>query len=98
MRKSKINHWSEEELERLKHLVLSGATALRAAAALKRSISTVKVKARLLRVPFPTNREAKKQREAKYAAAGGLQARSYKPPPKPTFRALQEPTADDRSG
>lgn len=41
MRKPKTNTWTEESLEHLRHLVLSGATALRAAAALKRSVSMI---------------------------------------------------------
>lgn len=61
--------WDAQELEHLKQLIASGVSPLRAAAALKRSITGVKAKARLLGTPFPTDRDAKKLREAKYVAA-----------------------------
>jgi hypothetical protein len=46
--------WSEEEYQRLKELVASGASALRASVALKRSKQSVQGKARLLGTPFPS--------------------------------------------
>jgi hypothetical protein len=61
--------WDDQELQHLKDMIASGVSPLRAAAALKRSITSVKAKARLLKTPFPTDREAKKLRESKYVAA-----------------------------
>ena len=54
--------WSESDAERLKVLIASGASALRASVALKRSLSVVKLKARELGVPFPSEAELKAKR------------------------------------
>jgi hypothetical protein len=54
--------WSPDDCERLKALVASGATALRASLALKRSVAVTKNKARELGVPFRTENEMKRQR------------------------------------
>jgi hypothetical protein len=54
--------WSESDAERLKALIASGASALRASVALKRSLSVVKLKARELGVPFPSEAELKAKR------------------------------------
>jgi len=61
--------WTEEEVNRLMHFARSGTTPLRAAAALKRSLTSVKNRARLVGTPFLTENEMKKVRAAKYTAA-----------------------------
>jgi hypothetical protein len=45
--------WTEAEDERLKALVAQGASVARAAAALKRTIASVRTHARALGCPFP---------------------------------------------
>jgi GcrA cell cycle regulator len=55
--------WTEEDAERLKALIQSGASAVRASAALKRPLTTVKLKARKMGMPFPHDRELKKKRQ-----------------------------------
>jgi hypothetical protein len=45
--------WTTEDCEKLKALVQQGASAFRASAALRRSVPTVKNKARELGCPFP---------------------------------------------
>jgi GcrA cell cycle regulator len=59
---SKKRIWSEEDLERLRNLVQSGASAIRASVALKRPLEVVKLKARKIGVPFQYERELKKER------------------------------------
>ena len=54
--------WSESDAERLKVLIASGASALRASVALKRSLSVVKLKARELGVPFQSEAELRAKR------------------------------------
>jgi hypothetical protein len=54
--------WSESDAERLKALIASGASALRASVALKRSLSVVKLKARELGVPFQSEAELRAKR------------------------------------
>ena len=54
--------WSESDAERLKALVASGASALRASVALKRSLSVTKLKARDLGVPFQSEAELRAKR------------------------------------
>ena len=53
--------WSPEDIEKLKALIANGASATRAAAALKRKIVAVQVKARALGTPFPTVRTERKK-------------------------------------
>jgi hypothetical protein len=55
--KSKYRHWTEEDLDALKALIASGASALRASVALKRSRSMIKLKARDLGSPRRPNCE-----------------------------------------
>jgi len=55
--------WTEEDAERLKALILSGASAVRASAALKRPLTTVKLKARKMGIPCPHDRDLKKERQ-----------------------------------
>jgi hypothetical protein len=54
--------WSENDAERLRALIASGASALRASVALKRSLSVTKLKARELGVPFPSEAELRAKR------------------------------------
>ena len=54
--------WSESDAERLRALIASGASAIRASVALKRSLSVTKLKARELGVPFPTEAELRAKR------------------------------------
>jgi hypothetical protein len=54
--------WSECDFDRLKALVASGASALRASVALKRSVSVTKQKARDLGIPFRPEAELREQR------------------------------------
>jgi hypothetical protein len=54
--------WSESDAARLKALVASGASALRASVALKRSLSVTKLKARDLGVPFQSEAELRAKR------------------------------------
>ncbi|KIZ39232.1 MULTISPECIES: hypothetical protein [Rhodopseudomonas] len=61
--------WDDQQIEQLKELVASGASPIRAAAALKRAQSSVQAKARKLGTPFMGSREAKRLRNAKIAAA-----------------------------
>ena len=51
--KAKYRLWRDQEIDQLKALVTSGASALRASVALKRSVVQVKKKARELGFPFP---------------------------------------------
>lgn len=54
--------WSESDIERLKTLVASGASALRASVALKRTLAVTKNKARDMGIPFPSEAELKEKR------------------------------------
>ncbi|ABE41020.1 hypothetical protein [Rhodopseudomonas pseudopalustris] len=72
--------WDDEQVERLKELIASGASAVRAAAALKRARSSVQVKARKLGMPFMASRDAKRLRDAKIAAAESLPMRTHSAP------------------
>ena len=49
--------WTDGDLDKLRTLVASGASPLRASAALKRSKAIVRIKAREIGVPFPTDAE-----------------------------------------
>lgn len=53
--------WTAEQDEKLRLLVASGASALKAAAALKRGTISVRNRAKKLRVPFPTVREVRRK-------------------------------------
>ncbi len=61
--------WDNEQIERLKALSKSGASLLRAAAALKRQQLVVQTKARELGFPLVGIRESKRLREAKRTEA-----------------------------
>ena len=54
--------WSESDAARLRALIASGASALRASVALKRSLSVTKLKARELGVPFESEAELRAKR------------------------------------
>jgi hypothetical protein len=71
----KYRPWSDDDIAQLKRLQASGASPVRAAIALKRSIQYVKEKARALGLPFITMRERRKRqagREAAERMAAGL--------------------------
>jgi hypothetical protein len=53
--------WTAGDLEKLEKLIDEGASAVRAAAALKRRIVVVQTKARSIGKPFPTVREMRKK-------------------------------------
>jgi GcrA cell cycle regulator len=53
--------WTPQENERLKALVASGASVVRAAAALERKMHNVRNQARRLGTPFPTISAARKK-------------------------------------
>ena len=54
-------NWTKEEDERLRALVAQGASVVKAAAALKRKIVSVGMRARALGCPFPTLRVARQK-------------------------------------
>ena len=60
--KSISKAWSEQDVDKLKALVESGISALRVSVALKRSRAVVKLKARALGIPFPTEAELRAKR------------------------------------
>jgi hypothetical protein len=57
--------WTEQDNERLLEMVGRGASAFRASAALKRSVPSVRGRARKLGSPFPSIRESRKASNAK---------------------------------
>ena len=60
--------WTPEQIARLESLARSGASAARASAVLRRTISSVRTKANSLGVPFPSVRQARLDRLAREAA------------------------------
>jgi len=58
---SRNQPWTDAEDERLRAYVAEGISVLKAAAALKRKMVSVRTRARLLGCPFPTLREARKK-------------------------------------
>jgi GcrA cell cycle regulator len=62
--KLKLTSWSEEDVDRLKALIASGASAQRASVALRRSLSATKLKARDIGLPFPSERELRAKRRS----------------------------------
>ena len=54
--------WSESDIERLKAMVISGASAVRASIALKRSLAMTQRKANELGYPFRAEAELRKER------------------------------------
>ena len=63
--KSRIMVWTEEEIELLRRLRKKGASATRAAVALKRAKNHVRTKARELGIPFETVRATRKSQRRK---------------------------------
>jgi hypothetical protein len=61
--------WTPEQIARLEAMIDAGATAFRAAAAMKRTIISVQTKARQLGKPFPHVRAIRRARLAKEAQA-----------------------------
>jgi hypothetical protein len=61
--------WTPEQIVRLEMLLDAGASAVRAAAALRRTIISVQQKARQIGRPFPHKRAVKRARLAKEAEA-----------------------------
>lgn len=59
--------WTPEQEAKLQKLIESGASAFKAAAALKRSIISVQAKARQFGTPFPHKRAVRKARLAREA-------------------------------
>lgn len=57
-----IRSWSESDVERLKAMVASGASALRSSIALKRSLAMTRRKANELGYPFRTAAELRNER------------------------------------
>jgi GcrA cell cycle regulator len=53
--------WTPEQDERLRQLAAQGATALRAAAALKRPLTSVRIRARKLGLSLPGVREVRRK-------------------------------------
>jgi hypothetical protein len=64
-----VREWNTEEIDKLKSLVMAGATPARAAVALRRSRGSVQNKAREIGVPFPHTVQARMERQARYLAA-----------------------------
>lgn len=61
--------WSESDIERLKAMVVSGASALRASIALKRSLAMMKRKANELGFPFRTDADLRNERRRTFEEA-----------------------------
>jgi hypothetical protein len=60
--------WSPAHIERLRELVLAGASPVRVAAYLHRSMTSVQSQAKRLGCPFPDSRPVKRARRGKEAA------------------------------
>ena len=67
--KSRKSKWSEEELKQLAEIVTAGGTPLRAAAKLKRNMTSCRIQARAIGVPFSPLRVRQKNLRQKCAAA-----------------------------
>jgi len=67
--KLRKNKWSEEELTQLAEIVAAGGTPLRAAAKLKRNMTSCRIQARALGTPFSPLRVRRKNLRQKCAAA-----------------------------
>ena len=67
--KSRKSKWSEEELKQLAEIVAAGGTPLRAAAKLKRNMTSCRIQARAMGVPFSPLRVRQKNLRQKCAEA-----------------------------
>ena len=67
--KSRKSKWSEEELKQLAEIVAAGGTPLRAAAKLKRNMTSCRIQARAMGMPFSSLRVRQKNLRQKVAAA-----------------------------
>jgi hypothetical protein len=72
-RRPNVKPWIAEDVAKLEKLLDGGATAVRAAAALSRTIVSVQTKARQIGRQFPDKRAIKKARLAKEASDTSLQ-------------------------
>jgi GcrA cell cycle regulator len=73
---AKYKLWSEEDIDRLKALVTSGASAIRASVILKRSLKQIKKNARELGIPFPSDADLRiKRRQIFQNSVDGPRAR-----------------------
>ena len=73
--KSRKSKWSEEELRQLAEIVAAGGTPLRAAAKLKRNMTSCRIQARAMGLPFSPLRVRQKNLRQKCAAAEKQMAR-----------------------
>lgn len=71
MRRLANQSWTPEQLARLQQLAVEGASPLRAAAALRRSITAVQKKALMLGTPFQHRRVVKAARLAREVSERG---------------------------
>ncbi|MGM4905907.1 hypothetical protein AB8B21_07500 [Tardiphaga sp. 866_E4_N2_1] len=67
--------WSEDQLAKLKSMAEAGASPVRVAAALNRNTASVRVMGRKIGITFKGVREAKRERDAKIAAAQQAEGR-----------------------
>jgi hypothetical protein len=62
--------WTAADIERLRQLVRSGASAARAAVIFRRSIVSVKAQAKRFGFPFPDERVLRRERKARDIQTG----------------------------
>jgi hypothetical protein len=67
-----VRGWSDADLKKLAAIVADGGTAIRAAAALKRSSMSCKTRARKLGTPFPPTWKVRKAVREKCAVAEAM--------------------------
>lgn len=64
-----VKSWSAEDIERLRQMVLDGASVTRCSAAFNRPTNSVRNQARRMRIPFVGIRVTKAAQKLKIAAA-----------------------------
>jgi hypothetical protein len=64
-----VRPWTADDLEKLKIMVAAGSSPIRCAAALRRTTSSVRVKAREIGAPFRSQREVRRLLSAAQAEA-----------------------------
>jgi len=64
-----MSNWSDEECQRLVQLADAGVSVARASVILRRNMKAVQTQARKLGRPFPAFHAAKRERQARFAAA-----------------------------